>query len=116
MTIDLAYVERSCPVLKEWRVPKITGGPRAAGSAFNQSALRRDAPAVRPRIPAPPAGGMYKIAHNCDIFDEEPGVKATAQGFTLENRSASISNRCPRITPGLRANLEMSAVLPHLEI
>ena len=29
------------------------------------------------------AGGLCKIAHNWDIFDEEPGVKASAQGFTL---------------------------------
>jgi hypothetical protein len=29
------------------------------------------------------AGGLCKIAHNWDIFAEEPGVKASAQGFTL---------------------------------
>jgi hypothetical protein len=48
------------------------------------------------------AGGLCKIAHNCDIFDEEPGVKASAQGFTLADlvrgRAVRACGHCGRET------------------
>jgi hypothetical protein len=42
------------------------------------------------------AGGLCKIAHNWDIFAEEPGVKASAQGFTLADL-VSVGVGCSRL-------------------